>query len=110
ERFAIAAVDRWGSEEQIVGVTRFQIVRAGRAEAAVVVRDDFQGAGLGTELLLRLLALARWAGVREFGGEVLAANTRMLRLLKLGGATIGRPVHGCVEVSIPVGAPSPLFR
>jgi len=110
ERFAISAISRDEGRDEIVAVARFQIVGEGRAEAAVVVRDDFQGAGLGTKLLLRLLALARWAGVREFGGEVLAANTRMLRLLKLGGAHIGKPRHGAVEVVVPVRSPSLVFR
>ena len=110
ERFAVAAVRRDGDIEAVIAVARFHVVGAGRAEAAIVVRDDHQGQGLGTQLLRHLLSLARWAGVSEFSGEVLASNARMLQLLKVGGARLSRPRTGCVEFSIPVRSPSLAFR
>ena len=110
ERFAFAAVRRDGGEEEVVAVARFHVLGDGRAEAAVVVRDDHQGVGLGTQLLRHLLSLARWAGVSEFSGEVLGSNARMLQLLKLGGAKLTRARGGCVEFSIPVRSPSLAFR
>jgi GNAT superfamily N-acetyltransferase len=110
ERFAVAAVRSDGDHEEVVAVARFHLLGDGKAEAAIVVRDDHQGVGLGTQLLGHLLSLARWAGVTEFSGEVLASNTRMLQLLKLGGASVSRARAGCAEFSIPVRSPSLPFR
>jgi acetyltransferase len=47
------------------------------AEFAVLVADAFQGQGLGTELLGRLLAAARAGGVRQVRGEILVENRAM---------------------------------
>jgi GNAT superfamily N-acetyltransferase len=101
---------RDGDHEEVVAVARFHLLGDGKAEAAMVVRDDHQGVGLGTRLLGHLLSLARWAGVSEFSGEVLASNTRMLQLLKLGGASVSRARAGGVEFSIPVRSRSLPFR
>ncbi len=51
------------------------------AEAAVAVLDELHGQGLGTLLLMRLMAAARERGVRRFRCEVLAENTSMIDLL-----------------------------
>jgi acetyltransferase len=47
------------------------------AEFALVVADAWQGQGLGTRLLERLLARAAEAGVRRMSGFVLADNAPM---------------------------------
>jgi len=109
ERFAVAAVRRDGDHEEVVAVAvaRFHLLENGKAEAAIVVH---QGVGLGTRLLGHLLSLARWAGVTEFSGEVLASNTRMLQLVKLGGASVSRARAGGVEFSIPGRSASLPFR
>jgi len=51
-----------------------------RAEFAVFVDEAHHGRGVGTLLLEHLAAGARRRGVTELIGEVLAGNTRMLRL------------------------------
>lgn len=51
------------------------------AEAAVTVLDDAQGKGLGSLLLLRLIAAARERRVKSFRCWVLAENKEMLSLL-----------------------------
>jgi len=43
------------------------------------VRDEYQGRSLGTQLMDALILAARDQHVREINGDVLAANTRMLR-------------------------------
>ena len=66
-----------------LGVARYVCLpdAAGTAEVALAVRDDAQGLGLGTVLLLRLVAAARERGVERLRFEVLGENDRMLNLL-----------------------------
>ncbi|MBK7977776.1 MAG: GNAT family N-acetyltransferase [Deltaproteobacteria bacterium] len=77
---SVAGAD--GGEEGL-GVARF--VRLAEepdvAEAAVTVLDDVQGKGLGSLLLMRLIAAARERHVKSFRCWVLADNKDMLKLL-----------------------------
>lgn len=52
------------------------------AEAAVVVRDDYQNLGLGLHMLQRLVEAARRAGFRRFRGYIQPNNTHMFRVLQ----------------------------
>ena len=54
-------------------------------EFALVVADDWQGQGLGAELLRRLVAHARERGVKRLFGEVLSGNAKMIRLAARAG-------------------------
>lgn len=53
-----------------------------RAEFAVIVRSDIKGKGLGYRLMQHLVAYARAEGLSELYGDVLAANTTMLKLCR----------------------------
>jgi GNAT superfamily N-acetyltransferase len=65
----------------IVGIGRYDRLRdPAVAEVAFLVRDDFQGHGVGTLLLDRLAHAARDRGVHRFVALVLAGNVRMRRL------------------------------
>ncbi|MFL5862150.1 MAG: GNAT family N-acetyltransferase [Solirubrobacteraceae bacterium] len=69
-------------EESIIGVARF--VRAlddpRAAEFAIVVGDDWQGQGIGRELLGRLADAAVTLGVDRFQATMLAENLAIQRL------------------------------
>jgi len=71
-------------------------------ELGVAVVDDWQGRGLGTELLTQLTDRARQEGIRRFTALVAADNAAALGLL----GTIGADVHathresGTVEYEI----------
>lgn len=69
--------------DAIVAVGRF--VRLAEdpvaAEFAIVVADELQGAGLGTELAQRLSAEARLRGIRRFTATILSENIAVRRLL-----------------------------
>ncbi len=70
---------------KIVAVARF--VRGvdndpDAAEFAIVVYDEFQGDGLGTELLERLVVAARKLGIARFRASVLASNEAAHRLMR----------------------------
>lgn len=49
-----------------------------KGEFAVIVRDDFQGKGLGYKLIDMLIGVAQEKGLEEMYGIVLTDNVRML--------------------------------
>jgi ribosomal protein S18 acetylase RimI-like enzyme len=71
------------------------------AEVALVVRDKFQGQGVGKELLRYLAYLARRQGLLGFTGEVLVENSPMVNLFeKMGFDTEKRREEGVYEMSM----------
>ena len=81
----VADRERSDGEHEILGVGRL-IKSPGldEAEFAVLVRDRWQGNGLGTALLKALVAIARKARVRIFG-HILPENSAMLHVSRAGG-------------------------
>jgi len=84
DHYAIGAAVRAPSvAPRGVGAGRF--VRLGDtdiAEPAVTIIDEFQGKGLGTTILDRLLRAAWERGIRRFHFELLADNVGMKRLIE----------------------------
>ena len=84
---AVLAIDRAADgTEQIVGVARLARP-AGKddspiAEAAVVVQDDFQGRGVGTELMFRMVLLAKQMRVQTLLAEFQPSNKAAIRLFR----------------------------
>ena len=84
----IATVQTEGAEEEI-GVARYAPGNAeGTAEFAVVVGDDWQGLGIGRELMRHLLVVAEDAGFERIEGAVLKANSHMIHFCKELGFTV----------------------
>lgn len=79
---AVVALDHQGMGQKIVGVMRLGAPEAGIAEVAVVVRDDFQGRGVGRALLQRMPTLARQMGVHTVVATIEADNLPALRLFR----------------------------
>lgn len=73
-------------QSHIIGVGRLQgLSGAMEAEFAIVVSDQYQKQGLGTELLRRMVDVARSEGVRVISAEMLAENSSMRKISeKLG--------------------------
>ena len=88
-----------------VGVARFVRVSGPVAECAVVVADEWQGRGVATQLLDRLVERARTEDVDRFTALVLAENAEALRLLERLGETDERRVGSQVELDIALPAP-----
>lgn len=88
--------------QQLVGVARYvrQAHGSDRAEAAVVVADDWQGHGLGRALLERLARRAREEGISHFTALVQADNRRALDLLAEIGPTRRSMEGDLVELDI----------
>jgi RimJ/RimL family protein N-acetyltransferase len=97
---ALGAVDhvRGGG----VGIARYVRDREdpGAAEVAVTIVDDWQGRGLGTELLARLSDRACQEGIGRFTALVAADNAAVAGLLRSSGAGIVRRGFGAVEYEI----------
>jgi acetyltransferase len=70
----------------IVAVARLRkIPWSGEAEMALVVSDELQNRGLGSELIRQLLAIGRQEGVLQISAEFLVENATMQHLCqKLG--------------------------
>jgi acetyltransferase len=86
----IATVDS-GDGEQEIGVARYAPGGCpDTAEFAVVVGDEWQGRGVGRELMRHLLMVAEDAGFTRIEGAVLKANTNMLRFCRELGFVISR--------------------
>jgi protein lysine acetyltransferase len=97
---ALAAVNP--ENGAIVGVARY--VRSDdptEAEVAVVVGDPWQGRGVATALLQRLVARAREEGIDHFVALVMSDNTDALELfrhLAPGGSHTRRSASGHTEL------------
>jgi RimJ/RimL family protein N-acetyltransferase len=70
------------------------------AEIAVTVADDWQGRGLGAELLAQLSDRAREAGICRFIATVSADNMAMTALLSKMGAELADRSRGIVEYHV----------
>lgn len=97
---ALGALDRVGRHG--VGIARY--VRDAddpqAAEIAVTIVDDWQGRGLGTELLARLSDRARAEGISRFTALTDAGNVAVAALLRNAGARLVRRGRGTAEYEI----------
>ena len=82
-----------------VGIARYVRDREDphTAEIAVTVIDDWQGRGLGTELLARLSERACQEGIGRFTAAVAADNAAMAGLLRNFGGDVVRREFGTLE-------------
>jgi GNAT superfamily N-acetyltransferase len=91
EMVILAEVPRDDAPSEIVAIGQFGIdEKTHSAEVALVVRDDYQGKGVGTELLGYLTQLAQKQGLLGFTAEVLVENAPMLHLFETMGFDIER--------------------
>ena len=97
---ALGALDH--NDGRGVGIARYvrDAEDAHAAEIAVTIIDDWQGRGLGTELLAQLADRARQEGVRRFTALVAEDNKAMAGLLRNMSAELVRYGPGTVEYEI----------
>lgn len=83
---AFIAVTRQDGRDVEIGVTRYVLNPDGESgEFALVVADEWQAKGIGSQLLTTLIDAARARGMKSLDGEVLEENAPMLHLVrKLG--------------------------
>ena len=70
--------------------------RTNLAEAAFLVRDDWQGKGLGSQLMMALVEAAQLQGIAGFTADVLADNRRMLHVFHKCGYAVQSRLEGSV--------------
>ena len=87
-------------KEIIIGLGQYELNSDMHlAEVALVVKDSFQGQGVGRELLSYLILLARRQGLLGFTGDVLVANRSMVALFeKMGFDTEKRSEEGIYQM------------
>jgi acetyltransferase len=95
KRMALVAEVVEQGEKHLVGVARYAMLDTahaespqnveGVAESAIVVVDEYQGRGLGTILLERLVMYAREHGVQAFMATVHHSNARIMRFIQRSG-------------------------
>jgi RimJ/RimL family protein N-acetyltransferase/nucleotide-binding universal stress UspA family protein len=92
---------------RLVGVARYVRTGPGVAEPAMVVADDFQGHGVATLLLGRLVDRARGEGIGCFVAAVLAGNPEAVHVLgALGDAAVAHD-GTTLEVTVDLDEPAP---
>jgi acyl-CoA hydrolase/GNAT superfamily N-acetyltransferase len=97
KEMVILAVLQQEGQELIVGMAQYLIDENRHiAEVAFVVRDDYQGRGIGAVLLNYVTFLARKSGLLGFTAAVLMENRRMLQLFEKMGFNIEKRSEGGV--------------
>ncbi len=85
----VAERDSPGAEREIIGVGRLtKIPGSNDSEFALLVTDRYQNKGLGTELLSRLVDIARREKIHRVTGEILLENRDMQRVCEKLGFTM----------------------
>ena len=92
-------------DREILAVGR--LVRAENekeAEFAVLISDKFQGHGLGTELLKRLIEIARADGLDRVMAEILGENRQMIEICKQLGFHLEYAGQNVVKAELDLNA------
>lgn len=95
---ALVAEREENGERRILGIARLSKRRGGRdageADFAVLIGDDVQRQSLGSELLRRLIEVARAEGVRVLAAETLPDNEGMQTMCHALGFTVAPTLRG----------------
>jgi acetyltransferase len=83
----VAVRENPGAEEdEIIGIGRLiKAYNGSEAQYAILISDDFQGHGLGTYLLSRLVEIGRQEGIDRIIGHILPENHLMQRVSRKVG-------------------------
>jgi acyl-CoA hydrolase/GNAT superfamily N-acetyltransferase len=90
EMIVLATINQ-DQKEIVIGMGQYKITEKTRtAEAAMVVRDGYQGRGIGTVMVDQLVYLARRQGLVAFTADVFEDNSPMLRVFEKSGLDVER--------------------
>ena len=100
----IALIEENGKEKEI-GVCRYAANPEGTSrescEFAIVIADEWQGQGLGYQLMQHLIAAACHHGFKTMTGEFLAENSPMLKFVtSLGFVLSPHPHDHCLKQGV----------
>ena len=111
QRLARICFNDYNREIALVAVRNSEILAVGRlvkahaaneAELAVLIADEFQGHGLGTELWRRLVEIARAEKLDRVTAEILPENHQMMEICRLLGFRLepdGEVVHAVLDLA-----------
>ena len=105
---ALIALVHEDGTEAAVAVVRYirPTPDADQAEAAIVVRDDYQGLGLGSELFDLLIQVALVQGIRRLPFITQGDNRRILHMLERAGIPYdSHLIDGMYEVELQLSDP-----
>ena len=107
KRMAIVGFVNEEGHERLVVVARYGMLEReekGLAEAAIVVRDDYQRRGLGKIAMQRLVRYASEHGVRGLVATVHSNNTPVLTFIRNTGMPFKKKIiePGIWEITIPL--------
>jgi acyl-CoA hydrolase/N-acetylglutamate synthase-like GNAT family acetyltransferase len=99
---ALLAIQISDAGEKIVAMARYDVDPATRlADIAFVVRDEWQGKGLGTILLRRMSKIAKARGLAGFTADVLDTNKPMLMIFHKSGLEVrSERVNGTYKMTL----------
>ncbi|HOD34284.1 MAG TPA: GNAT family N-acetyltransferase [Syntrophales bacterium] len=100
--FAIVATLVERGEDHIIAVSRYhRDDDTGGTEFGVAVRDDWQGMGVGKEMVRRLFEAARKNGIRRVEAAIDFSNEAIPRLLNtLGYSYTWKPLRGTYSLQV----------
>lgn len=86
---ALVVCDESGPAPDILAMARYDVDPAtGFADIAFVVRDEWQGRGLGSLLMQRMIEIGRARGLAGFTATVHASNKKMLGVFNRSGLKV----------------------
>ncbi len=108
EMALVAEAKDASGEPRIIAVGRLKKTHgANEAEFALLISDEFQGRGLGAELLRRILEVAKDEKMSRVTGDILPDNFIMQRICEKAGFELKRSaedpvVKATLELAVPV--------
>jgi acyl-CoA hydrolase/GNAT superfamily N-acetyltransferase len=91
KEMVILSILQQDQKEIITGLAQFTTNEGSHtAEVAIVIKDEYQNQGIGTELLIHLTYIAKKQGLLGFSADVLKDNRAMLHLFEKVGFDIER--------------------
>ena len=108
EMALVAEAKDASGEPRIIAVGRLKKTHgANEAEFALIISDEFQGRGLGAELLRRLLEVAKDEKMNRVTADILPDNFVMQRICEKAGFELKRSaddpvVKAALELAVPV--------
>lgn len=100
DREMALVAERCDAKPGIIGLGRLNKERWGnRGEVAILIADQYQNLGLGTQLLGRLIDVARNEGLQELEANILSENLAMCALAKHFGFVL----HNSEDPSVLTG-------
>ena len=104
DRVAWCASIRTNNEERGIGLARYVRLEDANdvAEFALTVIDEFQGQGIGYQLLRQLIETARSNSLEVLRGYVLPSNKHMLSLCRRFGASTQAEDSSFLRADIPL--------